>query len=76
MITPLSAARSPLMGAVVGLFAGILALFGDLSVSTIKRQVGVKDTGNLFRGHGGFLDRLDSLLFVMPFIYQMVLLWR
>jgi phosphatidate cytidylyltransferase len=76
MITPLSAARSPLMGAVVGLFAGILALFGDLSVSTIKRQVGVKDTGNLFRGHGGFLDRLDSLLFVMHFIYQMVLLWR
>jgi phosphatidate cytidylyltransferase len=76
LITPLNTTHNPFFGAVVGLVAGILALFGDLSISTIKRQVGVKDTGNLFRGHGGFLDRLDSLLFVLPFVYQVVLLWR
>ena len=50
--------------------AGVLALFGDLSISMIKRQVGVKDTGTFFLGHGGMLDRLDSLLFTLPFIYQ------
>jgi phosphatidate cytidylyltransferase len=76
MITPLAGTHSPLFGAFVGLLAGILALFGDLSISTLKRQVGVKDTGHIFPGHGGLLDRLDSLLFVVPFVYQMVLLWR
>jgi phosphatidate cytidylyltransferase len=76
MITPLSATHSPLFGAVVGLCAGVLALWGDLSISTIKRQVGVKDSGHIFPGHGGFLDRLDSLLFVLPFVYQVVSLWR
>jgi phosphatidate cytidylyltransferase len=76
MITPLNATYSPILGAVVGLIAGILALFGDLSISTIKRQVGVKDSGHIFPGHGGVLDRLDSILFVLPFVYQAVLLWH
>jgi phosphatidate cytidylyltransferase len=76
MITPLSATHSPIFGAIVGLCAGLLALWGDLAISTLKRQVGVKDSGNIFRGHGGFLDRLDSLLFVLPFVYQVVSLWR
>lgn len=75
VFTPLSATHNPIFGAILGLFAGILALFGDLSISTLKRQVGVKDTGHIFRGHGGFLDRLDSLLFVVPFVYQVVWLW-
>ena len=74
--TPLNATHSPFFGAIVGVAAGILALFGDLSISTMKRQTGVKDSGNLFPGHGGVLDRLDSLLFVLPFVYQVVLLWR
>ena len=63
----------PLFGAIVGFIAGVLALFGDLSISMIKRQVGVKDTGTFFLGHGGMLDRLDSLLFTLPFIYQALL---
>jgi phosphatidate cytidylyltransferase len=48
----------------------MLGLLGDLSISVLKRQVGVKDAGKLFPGHGGMLDRLDSALFVLPFIYQ------
>ena len=58
------------LGAGLGLVSGILGLFGDLSISMVKRQVGVKDSGKLFPGHGGMLDRLDSVMFVLPFIYQ------
>jgi phosphatidate cytidylyltransferase len=60
----------PIFGGVVGFIAGVLALFGDLSISMIKRQCGVKDSGTFFLGHGGLLDRMDSLLFTLPFIYQ------
>ncbi|MBP7963990.1 MAG: phosphatidate cytidylyltransferase [Caldilineaceae bacterium] len=63
-------------GAAVGAIGGVLALYGDLSISLVKRQVGVKDSGNLFPGHGGMLDRLDSLLFVFPFVFQIALIWK
>lgn len=75
LLTPLSATHTPLFGLVVGFCGGLLALLGDLAISTLKRQVGVKDSGLFLPGHGGVLDRLDSLLFVMPFIYQVVTLW-
>jgi len=72
LLTPLPISIS--VGITLGLIGGILALFGDLSVSMLKRHAQIKDTGALFPGHGGMLDRLDSLLFVLPFIYQ-VTLW-
>jgi phosphatidate cytidylyltransferase len=61
-------------GILVGLGCGLLGLMGDLSISVIKRQVGVKDSGRFFPGHGGMLDRLDSSLFTLPFVYQIALL--
>ncbi|MEZ4868925.1 MAG: phosphatidate cytidylyltransferase [Caldilineaceae bacterium] len=61
-------------GILLGALGGVLGLLGDLAISVLKRQVGVKDSGRFFPGHGGMLDRLDSSLFVMPFIYQ-VALW-
>jgi phosphatidate cytidylyltransferase len=54
---------------VVGLLCGIISQIGDWAASAIKRYVGVKDYGKIMPGHGGVLDRFDSILFVAPVIY-------
>ncbi len=53
---------------IIGLVCSIFAQFGDLTASSIKRLTGVKDFGNLIPGHGGVLDRFDSILFTAPII--------
>ena len=60
--------------ALIGIAVGIAAPAGDLLESALKRRAGVKDAGRLFPGHGGMLDRLDSLLLTLPLTYYLALL--
>ncbi len=53
--------------AILALFASILGIYGDLFASVVKRQCGIKDYGTIFPGHGGILDRFDSVMFIAPF---------
>ena len=59
-------------GAILGFVATITATGGDLIESALKRDLGVKDMGHLLPGHGGFLDRLDSLVLTAPFAYFII----
>ena len=54
---------------VIGLFGSLVSVLGDLTFSLIKRSCSIKDYGSIFPGHGGMLDRFDSVIFISPLVY-------
>lgn len=68
LITPLTWP----MALIAGLIIGVTGFCGDVVMSAIKRDIGVKDSGTLLPGHGGILDRLDSLIFTAPVFFHFI----
>lgn len=66
---PDSVAVRAVVFVVLGLVGGVLAEIGDLAASRIKRTMNIKDFGNIFPGHGGVLDRLDSIMFTLVMLF-------
>jgi len=67
----------PWIGAlIIGLLVTILSPLGDLGISLLKREAGVKDSGTIFRGHGGALDRVDSLVWSVTIAFYIVLFYQ
>jgi len=58
---------------IMGAFGAVFSQFGDISASAMKRVAGIKDFGKIMPGHGGLLDRIDSILFVGPIVYYIML---
>ena len=58
--------------AIIVLILSIIGQIGDLAASSMKRYCGLKDFGELIPGHGGMLDRIDSVIFILPFAYMLL----
>ncbi len=69
-----SLSHPPVFCMIIGAIGALIAVVGDLSASAIKRDTGIKDYGKLIPGHGGILDRFDSILFTAPVVYILAVL--
>ena len=69
IISKINAEFSLINWLIIAAIVSIIGTIGDLVESKLKRQANIKDSGNIMPGHGGILDRLDSLLFAAPFVY-------
>lgn len=68
VLTPMDYVQS----AIAGVIIGVGGFFGDINLSALKRDLGIKDTGSLLPGHGGILDRVDSLTYTAPLFFHYV----
>ena len=63
---------NPVKWIIISLIVSITGTFGDLVESMLKRSAGIKDSGNIMPGHGGFLDRFDSAVMSFPLVFLFI----
>jgi phosphatidate cytidylyltransferase len=71
VLAPLLTPFSVLAALPMGFAVGLAGFFGDITISAVKRDLGVKDAGHMLPGHGGILDRVDSLTFTAPIFFHL-----